>query len=215
MSRPIVPALVLVAGALTAAGCTPARSSPSIPARPAPTVLRTPTTASDGGILVGPGPQADDTVQTQAAPGACHYRFVGTDPLPDPHCTPGAVDPQVTQANIATTICSSGFTASIRPQERITALEKVASAAAYGYTGPLHQAEYDHLIPLELGGDPNDAANLWVEPPDTPDASSFTNAKDGLETRLNRLVCSGQLLLVTARQAIATDWVTAAGTYDG
>jgi hypothetical protein len=30
---------------------------------------------------------------------------------------------------------------------------------AYGYTGPLHDAEYDHLISLQLGGDPNDPRN--------------------------------------------------------
>ena len=27
-------------------------------------------------------------------------------------------------------------------------------------------AEYDHLISLQLGGDPNDYRNLWVEPAD-------------------------------------------------
>jgi hypothetical protein len=26
---------------------------------------------------------------------------------------------------------------------------------SYGYTGSLHEAEYDHLISLQLGGDPN------------------------------------------------------------
>ena len=80
--------------------------------------------------------------------------------------------------------------------------------------GSLHTAEYDHLISLELGGDPNDPANLWVEPNDKPSATSTYNTKDALENRLNSLVCSGQLTLAAAQQAIATNWVAAYQTYD-
>lgn len=76
-------------------------------------------------------------------------------------------------------------------------------------------AEYDHLIPLELGGDPNDPANLWVEPPDDPHATTFTNTKDSLENRLRSLVCSGRLALSAAQQAIAGNWVAALRTYGG
>jgi hypothetical protein len=91
----------------------------------------------------------------------------------------------------------------------VTEPEKVGSAAAYGYTGPVQTGEYDHLIPLELGGDPNDPANLWVEPNDRPDATSTENSKDTLESRLNDLVCSGRMTLAGAQQMIATDWVAA------
>ena len=216
MPRPVVTTLALATAVLMATACTRVSSSPSPTARTAQTAApRTTTPASVGGIQVGPGPRSDDAVQPQPSPGSCHYTFVGTDPLPDPRCTPGATDPGVAQANIGTTICSRGFTSSIRPPESVTAPEKRASAAAYGYVGSLHVAEYDHLIPLELGGDPNDPANLWVEPPDDPGATSFANAKDGLEARLNRLVCSGQLRLATAQQAIASDWVAAERTYGG
>jgi hypothetical protein len=189
---------------------TPAPSTTTTPAPPPPT---TAAPAPATGIQIGPGAQAAYTVQPQPAPGSCHYTYLGSDPLPDPHCTPGAVDPQVTQADIGTTICSSGFTSTIRPPESVTGPEKAASAVAYGYTGSLHVAEYDHLIPLELGGDPNNSANLWVEPPDNPNATSFTNTKDRLENRLNSLVCSGQLPLAAAQQAIASNWVTAYQTY--
>jgi hypothetical protein len=182
----------------------------TVPAPPPPTTAApTPST----GIQIGPGAQTTYTVQPQAAPGSCHYTYLGSDPLPDPHCTPGAVDPQVTPAGIGSTICSSGFTSTIRPPESVTEPEKAASAAAYGYTGPFSVAEYDHLVPLELGGDPNDPANLWVEPPDNPNATSFANTKDRLEDRLNSLVCSGQLPLAVAQQAIASNWVTAYQTY--
>jgi hypothetical protein len=93
-------------------------------------------------------------------------------------------------------------------------VEKIGSAAAYGYTGSLHTAEYDHLISLELGGDPNDPANLWVEPNDRPNATSTNNTKDALENRLKSLVCSGQITLAVAQQAIATNWVGAYQKYD-
>jgi hypothetical protein len=119
----------------------------------------------------------------------------------------------VTQATIGSTICSPGYTSAIRPPESVTEPEKLASAAAYGYTGSLHVAEYDHLISLELGGDPNDAANLWVEPPDSPTATSVANSKDRLENRLNSLVCSGQMTLAAAQLAIAGDWVAAYQQY--
>ena len=153
------------------------------------------------------------TVQPQPAPGSCHYTYVGADPLPDPHCTPGAINPQVNQGNISSTICQSGYTTRIRPPESVTEDEKAASAAAYSYPGSLHTAEYDHLISLELGGDPNDAANLWVEPNDRPGATSTYNSKDTLENKLNSLVCSGQITLATAQQAIATNWVLAYQKY--
>jgi hypothetical protein len=119
----------------------------------------------------------------------------------------------VSQANLATTICHHGYTAAVRPPETVTEPEKIASAAAYSYAGPLHTAEYDHLIPLELGGDPNDAANLWVQPNDRPGATTTFNSKDKLENTLNRLVCSGVMLLATARYAIATNWVAAYARY--
>jgi hypothetical protein len=154
-------------------------------------------------------------VQPQQAPGSCHYTYIGSDPLPDRSCTPGAVNPQVTQADIDSTICRSGYASSIRPPEDVTEPEKEASAAAYGYTKPFYNAEYDHLIPLEVGGDPNDPSNLWVEPPDNPNATSTSNTKDVLENRLNSLVCDGQITLATAQQAIATNWVTAYEKYVG
>ncbi|MCF3130185.1 hypothetical protein [Streptomyces olivochromogenes] len=39
------------------------------------------------------------------------------------------------------------------------------SAAPYGSTGRMGDAEYDHLISLQLRGDPDDRRNLCVQPP--------------------------------------------------
>jgi len=140
-------------------------------------------------------------VQPQPAPGSCHARGAGLFSLPDPRCTPGAVSLAVTQADIQSTICRHGYTETVRPQESITEPEKEASLAAYGDPGPLHDYEYDHLVPLELGGAPNDPRDLWPEPGRTP------NPKDELENRLREMVCAGETPLATAQREIAARWV--------
>jgi hypothetical protein len=127
--------------------------------------------------------------------------------LPDAACTPGAIDPAVTQGNLARTICRSGYSASVRPSESVTEPEKRGSLVAYGDHKPLHYYEYDHLVSLELGGAPNDARNLWPEPGTSP------NPKDSLENQLHRLVCAGQMKLAAAQLAIARDWVAAYHRY--
>jgi hypothetical protein len=147
------------------------------------------------------------TVQPQPAPGSCHARRSGLFSLPDPHCTPGAADPSVTQANIDETICRTGYTRTVRPPESITEREKRASLAAYGDTRPLHYYEYDHLIALELGGAPNDPHNLW------PESGASPNPKDTLEGRLRREVCAGEITLGVAQRAIARNWVLAYHRY--
>jgi hypothetical protein len=181
----------------------------------APTEFSIRFQAVPSGLKVGPGPMATYSIQAQPASGSCHYTFVGADPLPDRGCTPGAINPEVTQANIGSTICRSGYTESIRPPKSVTEVEKRASARAYDYSGTFRTAEYDHLIPLELGGDPNASSNLWVEPNDRPDATSTANTKDILEDRLNTLVCSGVVPLGEAQQAIASNWVAAYAKYVG
>ncbi|WP_330179351.1 hypothetical protein OHB26_23115 [Nocardia sp. NBC_01503] len=162
-------------------------------------------------VPVGSGP-GRYTVQAQPAPGTCHFgKTSDGQPLPDPVCTPGATNPNVTAANLADTICKSGYTASIRPNSNITGREKEANIKSYGYTGDPRDAEYDHLISLELGGDPNDPRNLWVEPP-SPDhkaGGGTANPKDRVENQLHSLICSGKVALTDAQGAIAADWTTA------
>jgi hypothetical protein len=141
--------------------------------------------------------------QTIASPDAqCH---IINDSLPDPNCTPGIINPLVTQNNINSTICESGFTSSIRPPISYTEPLKVQSIQQYGYydTNP-SDYEYDHLIPLEIGGSPTDVKNLWAEPSYT----TFNyHIKDRFENYLNKQVCSGALNLSEAQYEIATNWV--------
>lgn len=125
-------------------------------------------------------------IQRQPPAGSCHARGHGAFTLPDPRCTPGAIDPAVTQADLSTTICRSGYSESVRPPESITEAEKRVSLRSYGEHGSLHAYEYDHLVSLELGGARNDARNLWPEPGGSP------NLKDALENRLHARVCAGR-----------------------
>ena len=195
---PVTPAGASVTGTPTPAGTVTA---------PAPTS----SAAVAAAVVVGPGPSGTYRVQAQPAPGSCHYRVLDAaagSVLPDPVCTPGARNPAVTPATLRTTICRSGYSSSIRPPERITSTEKAASIKAYAYAGNRRVVEYDHLISLELGGDPNDARNLWPEP-NAATATTFTNAKDAVENRLHTLVCAGTITLTAAQDAIASNWTTA------
>ena len=151
-------------------------------------------------------------VQRQPSAGSCHALGSGLNQRPDPRCTPGAVNPAVTQASIASTICKSGWTAEVRPAESVTAPEKLASLRAYGESGT-SRYEYDHFVPLELGGAVNDARNLWPEPDYTGHHGFALNPKDKLETKLKHLVCEHRLSLAEAQRQIAANWVSAMARY--
>lgn len=126
----------------------------------------------------------------------CHMREV----LPDPNCTPGALNPRVTQATIRITICLAGWTSTIRPSVTYTNNLKLAQMRWYGFTGAPGEYEEDHLIPLELGGDPIDPHNLWPEP------IAAARDKDKVETALHAAVCAGTLTLADAQARITQDW---------
>jgi hypothetical protein len=160
--------------------------------------------------------------------------------VPNPHLFPGATNPDITPDNIRENICLKGWsTKAVRPPSSYTTALKRAELKSLGYTtqNPLPRAptksgkstrldvtqcvedssnvacyEEDHLIPLELGGDPRSPDNLWPEP-----WFGVWNArvKDRLENKLHLMVCAGKIPLRDAQQAIATDWVGAYRQYVG
>lgn len=145
---------------------------------------------------------APGTVGTPAAGMHCH--MTGTSPTtyrPDPACTPGTVEDTVTQNNIDSTICVTGYTTKIRPPAAATDKVKRDMYAAYGLPDST-ASELDHLVSLELGGS-NDPRNLWVEP------GSLPNPKDTVENALHKAVCAHKVTLAAAQEAIATNWTTA------
>ncbi len=128
-------------------------------------------------------------------------------PLPDPACTPGAKNPDVTQSTIGSTICVSGWTATIRPSTSYTNGLKKQGIIDYGYSDTsLSDYEEDHFLPLELGGAPKDPRNLWPEP-HSGDQNSAT--KDSVENAVKKAVCAGRATLAAAQNAMLDDWTTA------
>lgn len=152
-------------------------------------------------ILVGCAAPPAPPERAVGPPGSCHARGSGLDVLPDPRCTPGTTNPQVTQANIATTICSRGWTATVRPPESVTEPLKRASMTAYGDTGPISSYQNDHLVALSSGGSPSDPRDQWAEPGATP------NPKDAVEAAANRAICTGRLPLAQVQASMASDWI--------
>jgi hypothetical protein len=112
------------------------------------------------------------------------------------------VDPAVTQATIASTICRSGYTGKVRPPESETSHAKFDVAYPAYRIQDSAASELDHLVSLELGGS-NDITNLW------PEVGTVPNPKDKVENALNRAVCDGRVSLAAAQRAIAADWMTA------
>jgi len=148
--------------------------------------------------------------------------------LPDPAFTPGALNPEVTQATISETICTTGWTSTVRPPEsyteRIKHLEdqQGGTVSFGGVTYQVHgfelsdpdisHFELDHLIPLELGGSPADPANLWMEPYERPEGTAAlgtgSQTKDKVEDAARAAVCAGRVSLADAQRRIVANWYT-------
>jgi hypothetical protein len=131
--------------------------------------------------------------------------------LPDPALTPGAINPDVTQVNISSTVCVRGWTKTVRPPASYTNRLKKFQIRQYRYAdADPRDYEEDHLIPLSVGGNPTDLRNLWPEP-----RKSEWNAdrKDELEFAMYMGVCHGEISLDDARRAFATNWIEAYKRY--
>lgn len=135
------------------------------------------------------------TTQGSGIPTHCTYQGAGAE-LPDPQCTPGAT------AKGFTTAMLCQFHDPIRPPLSYTEPLKYKLMKAYGYINGTSARGYelDHLIPLELGGDPTSVKNLWPEPHPT----SYT--KDHVENKLHSEMCAGKITLRHARYIMRHDW---------
>ena len=140
---------------------------------------------------------------------AAPYAKAATVGLPFSVVTPGATNSSVIQSNIQSTICISGYTKTIRPPASYTTkLKKQQLATTYSFYKDIKTADFeeDHLIPLELGGNPTSPQNLWPEP---WSGSNNAHVKDQLENKLHEMVCAGELSLQVAQRAIANNWIDA------
>lgn len=143
---------------------------------------------------------------TGSYPAHCHAVGTPAKPRPDAGCTPGSVRSDVTAQTIAQTICIPHWTDTVRPSSTETNRMKTTAMIAYGEPATTRATtEFDHQVPLELGGS-NDVSNLWPEPGPGP---TVINPKDAVENRLHDAVCSHRVPLAAAQVAIAHDWTTA------
>ncbi len=152
-------------------------------------------------------------VHTLKSAALAHAGLSGPSELyPDLTKTPGATNADITQDTIAQTICNPSWsTKSIRPPVSYTSpLKAKQIAAEYTYNGDTNFADYelDHLISLELGGNPTSEQNLWPEPYHTQVSGAEVGAhqKDTVENYLHKQVCTGALTLAEAQHEVVTDW---------
>jgi hypothetical protein len=189
-----------------------ATSSPTPKASPVPTPD---ATDAEDESLATDAPGASFTAGPSGAPAPTPSSSQSTrlPGEPDPNLTPGALNPSVTQANIHSTVCVSGWTATIRPPVSYTNKLKAQQIVQYGYTATSASLyEEDHLISLQLGGSPTDPRNLWPEPYTITLGSgqpAGARTKDVFETALKKKVCAGTMTLVEAQRQIGVRWVHA------
>ena len=141
-----------------------------------------------------------------------------TPPIPTPGSPPRPIDlpcvqtshgcyalnPDVTQATIAQTICVAGYTASIRPATSYTNGIKVKLLRDIGQDAwRISDYELDHIVPLALGGHPRKLSNLTLQPWQGDDSAK---TKDVLERRLQRMVCDHAANFDAAQFCIAENW---------
>lgn len=118
--------------------------------------------------------------------------------------TPGAINPNVTQSNLKQTVCVAGYSAIIRPSTNYTNKLKLKQLKQAKYIDKdSRHYEFDHQVPISIGGHPTDERNLWAEP-----RFGLFNAsdKDIVESGVHRDLCKGKTTLSQAQDVFLGDW---------
>lgn len=111
------------------------------------------------------------------------------------------LNPDVKQETINETICSRGYTRTVRPPAGVTNTIKHEMLRAWGYSADsMHDFILDHKIPLSLGGAPNNLRNFTLQ------TEGSSKDKDRVELCLSRTVCAGKITLQQAQQEIWMNW---------
>jgi hypothetical protein len=140
---------------------------------------------------------------------ACKTRTQNGKLLPDPNCTPGAINPSITESMLKNAAFRTGCI-------RNKATKEELKGETYDWykiphpsdnTGENQTCELDHLIPLYLGG-ADTLVNIW--PPCGPDGIAlddrYFKEKDKVEYYLGQQVREGNMALADAQHGIATNW---------
>jgi hypothetical protein len=118
----------------------------------------------------------------------------------------------VSAATLAQTVCTPGYTRSVRPSTVFTNGIKKRLMRQQGLDFDTQKGEFelDHIVPLALGGHPRNLENFALQ---RWEGHGGAKRKDRLEVKLQCLVCSGAVPLEVSQDAIWLDWQIAYSTY--
>ena len=142
-------------------------------------------------------------------PDTCKARMKNGFPIPDPDCTPGAINRTLTTKVLR----DPDFRTSCVRDNVTTASQKAGTYKLYAIPHPannrgvMQTCELDHLVSLELGG-ADTLDNIWPQcgPGRVVLIRRFFKQKDIVENFLARQVKDGVIDLADAQKGIATDW---------
>lgn len=161
------------------------------------------------GLILAAAVAAASPTTYVAPDGRSFQQLVAAHVLPDPALTPGVLNPAVSDATKAMTVCRPNWTATVRPPVGYT--DKLRAADVLPGHKPA-EFELDHLLSIEDGGSPTDPHNLW----DMVYADRYgARVKDVLETKVHRLYCAGKITLDQARAALVPNWLAGYEVYIG
>lgn len=161
--------------------------------------------------------QASSPLRKVTMPASCKVITHGEFQLPDPQCTPGAINPTITLEVLRNpafrTGCVRDCVTSAQKKSTLYKLYKLPKPN--DNTGQEQICELDHLVPLEMGG-ADTLDNVWPQcgPARAGLNSRFFKQKDAVENFLVARVKDGSMELATAQKEIARDWtqfIAAAG----
>jgi hypothetical protein len=130
-------------------------------------------------------------------------------PVPDPNCTPGAINPTLTIEVLRdpgfTTRCTRD--AATQEEEKTTTYDWYNLPHPSRNSGETQICELDHLISLKIGGG-DTLDNIWPQcgPSGVSLQQRFFKIKDTVENFLAMQVRGGRMNLIDAQRGIAADW---------
>jgi hypothetical protein len=148
--------------------------------------------------------RASTPLGTVTKPSGCKIRKGAADlPMPDPACTPGAINPTVTLDIVRSGRLRTGCVRNCVT----TQFQKGVEYDRYGVHKDRETCELDHLVPLKLGG-ADSLDNIWPQcgPFGAAGMKIYFKEKDVVEDYFTALVKTGQMGLRDAQEAIAKDW---------
>jgi hypothetical protein len=157
----------------------------------------------------GVNPKSSMALAEATSDTGCTLKMSAGYPLPDPSCTPGAINPTVSLS-----ILKSGkFKTSCERDAATTSKKKQTTYGTYVIKKPAQNmgqkqtCELDHLVSLELGG-ADTLDNIWPQcgPGGAKLTMRYFKIKDGVENYLAAKVKAGDISLKDAQRGIATNW---------